>query len=126
MEPLIPLIGMNPAELEAVAQDCGMPRYAARQMADWLYQKRVTAIDGMTNLSKRARAMLAQRYCTGREDPLKRVASADGTVKYLFRAAGIPRQSVGRTDHQPDTLGRRVGRADQRGIHGDGRADRQP
>lgn len=87
MEPLIPLIGMNPAELEAVAQDCGMPRYAARQMADWLYQKRVTAIDGMTNLSKRARAMLAQRYCTGREDPLKRVASADGTVKYLFRGA---------------------------------------
>ena len=87
MEPLIPLIGMNPAELEAVAQDCGMPRYAARQMADWLYQKRVTAIDGMTNLSKRARAMLAQRYCTGREDPLKRVASADGTVKYLFPGA---------------------------------------
>lgn len=87
MEHLSPLIGMNIAELEAVAAGCGMPRYAARQMADWLYQKRVASIDDMTNLSKRARATLAASYCTGREEPLKRVASADGTVKYLFRGA---------------------------------------
>lgn len=87
MEYLSPLIGMNLAELESVAAGCGMPRYAARQMADWLYQKRVAKIDDMTNLSKRARATLAEVYCTGREEPLKRVSSADGTVKYLFRGA---------------------------------------
>ncbi|WP_290377055.1 23S rRNA (adenine(2503)-C(2))-methyltransferase RlmN [Paramuribaculum intestinale] len=87
MEYMTPLIGMNLAELESVAAGCGMPRYAARQMADWLYQKRVAKIDDMTNLSKRARATLAEVYCTGREEPLKRVSSADGTVKYLFRGA---------------------------------------
>lgn len=79
MEYMTPLIGMNLAELESVAAGCGMPRYAARQMADWLYQKRVAKIDDMTNLSKRARATLAEAYCTGREEPLKRVSSADGT-----------------------------------------------
>ena len=87
MEYLSPLIGMNLAELESVAAGCGMPRYAARQMADWLYQKRVAKIDDMTNLSKRARATLAEVYCTGREEPLKRVSAAAGTVKYLFRGA---------------------------------------
>lgn len=87
MEYMTPLIGMNLAELESVAAGCGMPRYAARQMADWLYQKRVAKIDDMTNLSKRARATLAEAYCTGCEEPLKRVSSADGTVKYLFRGA---------------------------------------
>ena len=87
MEYMTPLIGMNLAELESVAAGCGMPRYAARQMADWLYQKRVAKIDDMTNLSKRARATLAEAYCTGREEPLKRVSSTDGTVKYLFRGA---------------------------------------
>lgn len=78
MEYMTPLIGMNLAELESVAAGCGMPRYAARQMADWLYQKRVAKIDDMTNLSKRARATLAEAYCTGREEPMKRVSSATG------------------------------------------------
>lgn len=84
---LRPLLGMTIDQLKEVAAEQGMPRFAAKQMAQWLYQKRVTAIDQMTNLSKFAREKLSHDYCIGREEPLSRVKSTDGTVKYLFRGA---------------------------------------
>lgn len=40
----------------------------------------------MTYLPKAARELMAARYRIGREAPIERVASADGTVKYLFDA----------------------------------------
>lgn len=86
---IVPLVGMTLGELGEVAAKCGMPRFAARQMADWLYVKRVTDIDAMTNLSKAARARLkAEGYIVGREAPIAESRSADGTVKYLFRGVG--------------------------------------
>lgn len=85
---LKPLLGLDPAGLRQVAAEVGLPAYAAGQMAQWLYQRRVTDIDQMTNLSKKARRLLAEHYCTGREAPLTRVNSADGTVKYLFSGCG--------------------------------------
>ncbi len=84
----ISLTGMTLDRLQEVAAECGMPRFAARQMADWLYVKRVAAIDDMTNLSKKARETLAQRYCVGRTAPKASARSFDGTVKYLFEGKG--------------------------------------
>lgn len=84
---LQPLLGMTLQQLTALAAEQGMPRFAAKQMAQWLYEKRVTSIDQMTNLSKFAREKLARDYCIGREAPLSFVKSTDGTVKYLFRGA---------------------------------------
>ena len=84
---LTPLIGMNIAELRAVAAEVGLKPFAAKQMAAWLYARRVTSIDEMTDLSKAARARLAEIYCIGREAPLTEARSSDGTAKYLFAAA---------------------------------------
>ncbi|MEI3531788.1 MAG: hypothetical protein V8Q65_06165 [Bacteroidaceae bacterium] len=36
-----PLLGMTLAELRNVAETCGMPRFAAKQMLDWIYKKGV-------------------------------------------------------------------------------------
>ena len=36
-----PLIGLTLDGLRRVAEVCGMPRFAAGQMARWLYEKRV-------------------------------------------------------------------------------------
>lgn len=83
-----PLIGMTLAGLREVAADLGLKTYAARQIAAWLYQKRVTSIDDMTDLSKRDRQTLASRYCIGRVAPKAEARSADGTVKYLFEGVG--------------------------------------
>ena len=83
-----PLIGMNLDDLIAVAADCGMPRFAGKQMARWLYVKRVREIDAMTDLSVAARARLAEKYCIGRTEPKLRTVSMDGTAKYLFEGVG--------------------------------------
>ena len=87
-ETLLPLIGMTKADLAEVAQECGLPRFAAGQMARWLYVKRVTDIDSMTDLSLRGREELKKRYCVGRQEPVLRTVSADGTAKYLFPGVG--------------------------------------
>lgn len=87
-ETLLPLIGMTKADLAEVARQCGLPRFAAGQIARWLYQKRVTDVDAMTDLSLRGREALKQRYCVGRQEPVLRTVSTDGTAKYLFPGVG--------------------------------------
>lgn len=88
MESRKPLIGLTLEQLRHVAADEGLPRFAAGQIAKWLYDKRVTDIAEMTDLSKSARARLAEKYTVGREAPKAEARSTDGTVKYLFEGAG--------------------------------------
>ena len=78
------LLGMTLGELRPVAASVGLPPYAARQMADWLYKKRITSVAEMTNVALRAREALAERYEVGAAPPVDAARSADGTVKYLF------------------------------------------
>ena len=78
------LFGMTLAELEGLCASEGMPRFAAKQMADWLYAKHVDSIDEMTNLSLKARARLNETACIGRQAPINCQVSRDGTKKYLF------------------------------------------
>lgn len=83
-----PLIGMNLTELQAVAARCGLPRFAAGQMARWLYAKRVSDIDAMTDISVAGRERLKELYTVGLEAPKLRTLSSDGTAKYLFEGMG--------------------------------------
>ncbi len=87
-----PLIGKNLEELAGITAEMAMPRFAAAQIADWLYVKRVSDIEQMTNLSKKARAALAEKYTVGREAPLECHRSADGTAKYIF--SGVPGRNI--------------------------------
>lgn len=98
------LLGKNPEELQAVAQSVGLPRYAAGQLALWLYKKRVTSFDLMTNLSKAAREKLDAMYEVGASAPCGRAESSDGTVKYLFAAASGYVESVMIPDRDRMTL----------------------
>lgn len=75
-------------QLRSVAADMGLPSFVGSQMADWIYVKRVATIEEMTNLSKQARARLAEKYCIGYMSPKESVESSDGTIKYLFPGAG--------------------------------------
>ncbi len=83
-----PLLGLTLEELQVIAADNGMPRFTAKQMAQWLYEKRITDIDEMTNLSKVNRDKLKGNYCVGRKAPVSEMRSVDGTVKYLFEVTG--------------------------------------
>lgn len=83
-----PLIGMTLEDLTALVTSSGMPSFTARQIADWLYVKRVTSIDMMTNLSLERRRILSSTHCVGLRAPVAEAVSADGTAKYLFPGAG--------------------------------------
>lgn len=81
-----PLIGKTLSELEEVTAKGGMPRFVAKQLAQWLYDKKVTSFSEMANISKKNREWLDMEYCVGRELPETATKSSDGTVKYLFSA----------------------------------------
>lgn len=78
------LYGLTLDELKAVAEEAHMPRFAAKQMARWLYQKRVQSIEAMTDLSATARTYLSEHYTLGLRAPSHSSTSKDGTKKYLF------------------------------------------
>ena len=83
-----PLLGMTLEELKPVVEGAGLRPFAAKQIARWLYEKRVMTIDEMTDLSKSAREYLNENYCVGRVAPKAEARSVDGTVKYLFATRG--------------------------------------
>ena len=79
------LLGKTLAELQAVAQEIGLPRFAGKQLAEWIYVRRVTTFDEMTNISLKGREALKARYTIGRHAPVAEAVSKDGTKKYLFQ-----------------------------------------
>lgn len=94
--------------LTASLKAAGHQAFRARQVMDWLYKKRVTSWEGMTNLPKPMRAWLGEQY---ELSPLRRVitkAAGDVTEKLLFRLGDgqhietvlirYPQQGVGLDD----------------------------
>lgn len=79
------LLGMTFDEIQQLVQDLGMPNFTAKQISSWLYDKKVSSVDEMTNLSLKFRRMLKERYEVGAIPPVEAMHSADGTVKYLFK-----------------------------------------
>ena len=82
------LLGLTLTELQEVVKRLGMPGFAAKQIASWLYDKKVASIDEMTNLSLKHRELLMQNYEVGAEAPVDEMRSVDGTVKYLYPVGG--------------------------------------
>ncbi|MBO5801997.1 MAG: 23S rRNA (adenine(2503)-C(2))-methyltransferase RlmN [Alistipes sp.] len=79
------LFGTSLEELKNICETLGLPRFAHKQIAKWLYTRFVTDIDAMTDLSKAARQILKENCDLGLSAPLKVSESCDGTKKYLFR-----------------------------------------
>ena len=104
------LLGKTLEELKEIALELSLPAFTAKQIADWLYKKRVTSIDKMTNLSKSARERLAKEFVIGIDQTLQVVTSQDGTRKYLFKpqSAAEQQSTAGQqsTAKQQSTAGR--------------------
>ena len=88
------VLGKNPDQLKEIAVAAGLPGFTGRQMAQWIYGKRVRTLAEMTNLSKAGREILAEKYEVGVAEPLGRAESSDGTRKYLFPVDGDPGNAV--------------------------------
>jgi 23S rRNA (adenine2503-C2)-methyltransferase len=79
------LYGKTLNELIIITRSLGMPGFAAKQIADWLYKKEILTIDQMTNLSKKMRVLLSRDFEIGLSEPVNFSQSSDGTKKYLYK-----------------------------------------
>lgn len=79
------LAGMTLDMLKAAVKEAGMPAFTAKQIADWLYKKRIRSIDDMSNISLKNREKLKELFEVGYESPADEARSIDGTVKYLYK-----------------------------------------
>lgn len=78
------LLGKTIEELQSVALSVGLPKFAGKQLAEWLYVRRAVSFDEMTNISLKGRETLKAGYTIGRHTPVREAVSIDGTRKYLF------------------------------------------
>lgn len=98
------LLGKTLTELQAIAQEVGLPRFAGKQLAEWIYIRRATSFDEMTNISLKGREALKANYNLGRHDPVAEAVSTDGTKKYLFQVGEQFIESVYIPDNERATL----------------------
>jgi 23S rRNA (adenine2503-C2)-methyltransferase len=79
------LYNMTLAELEQWMADLGEPRYRAKQLFQWLYQRRAESFSAMTNLPKSLRQRLSEEaQLTTSREVTRQVSQVDGTVKFLL------------------------------------------
>lgn len=98
------LLGKDISALQNIALSVGLPKFAGKQIAEWLYQKRVVSFDEMTNISQKGRAALSEKYTIGRNSYTAEAISHDGTKKYLFPATKSAVETVYIPDGERATL----------------------
>ncbi|MCK4912834.1 MAG: 23S rRNA (adenine(2503)-C(2))-methyltransferase RlmN [Candidatus Omnitrophica bacterium] len=62
----------------------GFPGYTGRQVFEWVYKKRVSNFDSMSNLSKKLKEFLRKSFSITKLKLIKKEKSTDKTEKYLF------------------------------------------
>ncbi len=98
------LLGKTLEELQSIAQEVGLPRFAGKQLAEWLYVRRAVSFDEMTNISLKGREALKANYTIGRHKAVAEAVSQDGTKKYLFQVGEQCIESVYIPDNDRATL----------------------
>ena len=84
---LATIYDLSRANLEAWCVERGQPAYRARQLWQWLYRRRVSSYEAMTNLPGALRVQLAAEMPMSPLDPIRELWTDDGeTLKVLYRA----------------------------------------
>jgi 23S rRNA (adenine2503-C2)-methyltransferase len=77
--------GIMLEELADFLQKRAAPSYRARQITNWIYNKRVACFDAMTDVPNELRAELAAEFDTPKMEVVRVLGSKDTTQKFLFR-----------------------------------------
>jgi 23S rRNA (adenine2503-C2)-methyltransferase len=103
--PVVNLLDLPLSDLETLAESLGAEAYRGRQVAGWIYQKGVTEIAAMSDLSMEFRRRLGERGEI-RWPALERLTpSQDGSRKLVLKLADDARvQSVLMPDDDRLTL----------------------
>ena len=82
---MINLYGQPLHKLEQLMLDEGQKKYRATQLYIWMYEKKATSFDEMTDISKAFRDVLKEKYCLSIPEIDKKQVSQDGTIKLLLK-----------------------------------------
>jgi 23S rRNA (adenine2503-C2)-methyltransferase len=74
-------------EIEAQFKAWNEPAFRAAQLLDWLYARRVTTWDAMTNLPKTLREKLRENFSLQTLELARKQGSSDTTQKFLWKLA---------------------------------------
>ncbi len=74
-------------DLELQFKDWGEPAYRVKQLLDWLYARRATDWDTMTNLPKPLREKLRANFSLQNPELARKQGSHDTTQKFLWKLA---------------------------------------
>ena len=74
-------------ELAARFVEWKQPAYRVNQLLQWLYERRATTWDAMTNLPKPLRAELERHFTLQTLELVRKQGSRDTTQKFLWRLA---------------------------------------
>lgn len=85
MEERIGICALSLTDLERWFASRQEPVYRARQVLEWVYRKRVTAAEAMTNLPAPVRQKITENFSMRTLEPARVAGSADTTRKFLFR-----------------------------------------
>lgn len=78
------LYDFNYEEMQEMAESKGWKKFRGHQIFQWLYRKRVTRIEDMSDLSKDTRNILEAEYMISPLILKDLQVSSDGTTKFLF------------------------------------------
>lgn len=77
------LLDVSEAELQQWLSQHSQPAFRARQIIHWIFQRRVSDFDQMSDLPKSLRTQLGESFCVFVTRQAAKVESSDGTVKLL-------------------------------------------
>ena len=84
--PMLPaLTGLTPDTLAAWLKEQGQPSFRAAQILEWVWKKKVSSIDAMSNLPAVLREKLSASFRLGALEHTHTQGSADTTRKFLFK-----------------------------------------
>lgn len=78
------LYDLNYEEMREMALAAGWKKFRGHQIFQWLYRKRVTSIDEMSDLSLDTRTTLNEQFTLAPLHLKEKQVSKDKTIKYLF------------------------------------------
>ena len=78
------IVGEDLDDILIFTEENNIPKYIAKEVLKWVYQKGAHSFDEMTNLSKLDREKFNSNYIIDLKAPVKVQVSTDGTKKYLY------------------------------------------
>jgi len=81
---MINLYGQELTKLQKLMVEEGQKPYRAIQLFTWIYEKKATSFDEMSDISLRFREVLREKYCLELPSIHTKQVSEDGTIKLLL------------------------------------------